>query len=372
MKVGIQLLFQGRPGTSDEEVYKRELGIALEGEAMGFDMLLPVEHHFFDYAMVPDNAQLLAFIAARTKTIKLMPAAFILPWNDPLRVVEKAILLDHLSEGRVIVGMGRGLAKREFDALRVPFGESRARFDQAAEIIIRGLETGVVEGDTEFYKQPAIEVRPRPIKSFKGRVYMVGMSPQSVEMAGKLGLGCMKFSNAPWAVAAVEVERHRAIYREAHRRDAPPTITSDLLFVASSNKRAEAMAREYMAGYYVQVLDHYELLSDNFAKAGAAYASYAEIAKALRETDKQAAIDGYLECNLWGDPQRIIDKLRERRELIGDFDLAVSLGYAGMPYDDIYASMKLFVDEVIPEIKSWRAPSTARTRAAHDAHAAGN
>ncbi len=353
MKVGIQLLFQGRPGTSDETVYKRELAITLAGEAMGFDMLLPVEHHFFDYAMVPDNAQLLSFVAARTKTIQLMPAAFILPWNDPLRVVEKAILLDHLSEGRVIVGMGRGLAKREFDALRVPYSESRARFDQAAEIIIRGLETGIVEGNSEFYRQPRIEVRPRPFKSFKDRIYMVGMSPQSVETAGKLGLGCMKFSNAPWPAVAEDVNRHRAIYRDSQRRSPPPVITSDLLFVDKDVRRAEAVARQYMAGYYVQVMEHYELLSDNFAKAGGAYASYAEIAEALRKTDQQAVIDAYIECNLWGDPARIIEKLRERRALIGPFDLAVSPGYAGMPYDDAEASMKLFADKVMPEIKGW-------------------
>jgi alkanesulfonate monooxygenase SsuD/methylene tetrahydromethanopterin reductase-like flavin-dependent oxidoreductase (luciferase family) len=353
MKVGIQLLFQGRPDMSDEEVYKRELAIAVEGESMGFDMLLPVEHHFFDYAMVPDNAQLLSYIAGLTSKIQLMPAAFILPWNDPLRVVEKAILLDHLSGGRVIVGMGRGLAKREFDALRVPFGESRDRFDQAAEIVVRGLETGIVSGDTQYYKQPPIEIRPRPLKSFKDRVYMVGMSPQSVEMAGKLGLGCMKFSNAPWDVAAVDVERHRTIYREAHGHEAPPTITSDLLFVDNDVNRAEEMARKYMAGYYVQVMEHYELLSDNFAKAGGAYASYADTAKALRETDQQAVVDAYIECNLWGDPARIIDKLRERKEYIGSFDLAVSLGYAGMPYEEIYSSRKLFVEKVMPEIKSW-------------------
>ena len=353
MQVGLQLLFQGRPGTSDEEIYKREVAIALEAEAMGFDLLGAVEHHFFDYAMVPDNAQLLSYFAARTKTIKLMPAAFILPWNDPLRVVEKAILLDHLCEGRVIVGFGRGLAKREFDALRVPYGESRARFDQAAEIVLRGLETGVVQGDTEFYKQPAIEVRPRPIKSFKDRTYMVGMSPPSVEVAGKLGLGCMKFSNAPWNVAVTEVTRHRTVYREVHGREAPPTITADLLFVDKDVRRAEEIARTYMSGYLVQVMEHYELLSDNFAKAGGAYASYAEKAKAMRETDQKSMIDAYLDANLWGDPQRILDKLRERRALIGSFDLAVSLGYAGMPYEDVQRSTKLFVDKVMPEIKSW-------------------
>jgi alkanesulfonate monooxygenase SsuD/methylene tetrahydromethanopterin reductase-like flavin-dependent oxidoreductase (luciferase family) len=347
------MLFQGRSDMSDAEVYQREVKIALEAEAMGFDMLLPVEHHFFDYAMVPDNAQLLAYIAARTSKIKLMPAAFILPWNDPLRVVEKAVMLDHLSEGRALVGMGRGLAKREFDAFRVSFSESRARFDQAAEVILRGLETGIVEADTQFYKQPRIEIRPRPRGSFKDRVYMVGMSPQSVEMCGKLGLGCMKFSNAPWDVAAKDVQRHRDLYRASQGREAPPVITSDLLFVDNDVRRAEAVARKYMAGYYVQVLEHYELLSDNFANAGGAYASYAEMAQALRSTDQQAVVDAYIECNLWGDPAMIIEKLQMRRELIGPFDLAVSLGYAGMPYADTYSSRKLFVEKVLPAIKNW-------------------
>src|SRR6266702_7159193 len=86
MQVGLQSLFQGRPGTSDVEIYRQELGLALEAEAMGFDLLMPVEHHFFDYAMIPDNTVLLSHVAARTKTIKLMPCAIILPWNDPLRV----------------------------------------------------------------------------------------------------------------------------------------------------------------------------------------------------------------------------------------------------------------------------------------------
>jgi alkanesulfonate monooxygenase SsuD/methylene tetrahydromethanopterin reductase-like flavin-dependent oxidoreductase (luciferase family) len=353
MQVGVQMLFQGRSDMSDAEVYHREVKMALEAETLGFDILLPVEHHFFDYAMVPDNAQLLSYVAARTSRIKLMPAAFILPWNDPLRVVEKAVMLDHLSEGRALVGMGRGLAKREFDGFRVPFGESRARFDQAAEIVLRGLETGFVEADTQFYKQPRIEVRPRPLSSFKDRVYMVGMSPQSVDMCGQLGLGCMKFSNAPWDVAAKDVQRHRELYRASQGREAPPVITSDLLFVDNDVRKAEAVARKYMAAYYVQVLEHYEMLSDNFANAGGAYASYAEMAQVLRSTDQQAVVDSYIDCNLWGDPARIIDKLQERRDLIGPFDLAVSLGYAGMPYEETYSSRRLFVEKVLPVIKSW-------------------
>lgn len=353
MKVGLQLLYQGRPDHSDEDVYKNELSMTIDAEAMGFDIVMPVEHHFFDYAMVPDNAQLLSFVAGRTKTIKLMPAAFILPWNDPLRVVEKAVLLDHVSEGRAMIGLGRGLAKREFDALRVDYSEARQRFDEAAEIVLRGLESGFVEADTRFYKQPRIEVRPRPIKSFKDRTYMVGMSPQSVENAGRLGLGCMKFSNAPWADAKLDIERHAAIFKESQGFDAPPPITADLLVCDTDLARAEAMSKQYMTAYYAQIMSHYELLSDNFAQSGGAYASYAEMADYLRNANQEELVAGYRAVNLWGDPARVIDLLRERRELIGDFNLTVTVSYSGMPYDDARRSMRLFAEKVMPEIKTW-------------------
>lgn len=353
MQVGLQVLFQGRPGTSDREVYKHELNMALEAEAMGFDVVLAVEHHFFDYAMVPDNTVLLSHIAGRTKKIKLMPAAFILPWNDPLRVVEKAILLDHLSEGRVIVGFGRGLAKREFDAFRVKFSESRERFDQAAEIILRGLETGVVEGDTPHYKQPRIEVRPRPFKTFRDRTYMVGMSPQSVETAGRLGLGCMKFSNGPWTEGKVEIERHRAIFKQSTGGEAPAPIAADLVVCDTDLRRAETMSKEYMSRYWAQVMHHYELLSENFAQSGGAYSSYAEMSKYLRTINQEDLVNGYRECNLWGDPARILDKLRERRELIGNFFVGACFSYGGMLYEEARQQMRLFADRILPEIKSW-------------------
>ena len=74
-----------------------------------FNTLSAVEHHFFNYAMSPDNLQYLSYMAARTERIGLLTGAVILPWNDPLRVVERMIVLDHLSGGRALFGIGRGL-----------------------------------------------------------------------------------------------------------------------------------------------------------------------------------------------------------------------------------------------------------------------
>src|SRR6185503_15137000 len=102
MKIGVQMLFQNTGKVSDAELYQRDLHVAELAEPLGFDTLWSVEHHFDGYSMCPDNMQFLSWLAGRTSRIGLGTAAVILPWNNPLRVVEKMTLLDHLSNGRAV------------------------------------------------------------------------------------------------------------------------------------------------------------------------------------------------------------------------------------------------------------------------------
>ena len=74
----------------------------------------------------------------------------ILPWHDPLRVAENAAVLDLLSNGRLRLGLGRGLARREFEAFSLSMDESRGRFDEAAPMIVEALKTGFIEGSGVF------------------------------------------------------------------------------------------------------------------------------------------------------------------------------------------------------------------------------
>src|SRR5207237_5189483 len=97
-------------------------------------------------------------------------AAVIVPWHDPLRVAEQAAVLDMLSKGRLRLGLGRGLARREFAAFRLSMDESRERFDEAAPMIVNALHTGFIEGDGKVYTQPRIELRARPQYAFHGRI----------------------------------------------------------------------------------------------------------------------------------------------------------------------------------------------------------
>src|SRR6266446_6370370 len=185
MDVGIQMVLAtyGWQGMSDDEAWDEEIRLARLADELGFDALWAVEHHFNDYSFCPDNLQLMAYLAALCPNIDLGTAAVILPWNDPLRVAEKAIVLDMLSKGRLRFGIGRGLARREFAAFRQTMEESRDRFDESAAMILEALRTGWMEGDGKYYKQPRIELRPRPKYSFDGRIYAVAASGRGVRAA---------------------------------------------------------------------------------------------------------------------------------------------------------------------------------------------
>ncbi|MCZ6711598.1 MAG: LLM class flavin-dependent oxidoreductase [Gammaproteobacteria bacterium] len=353
MQVGLLMVFQNfADGITDQEAWERDIDLAGLAEPLGFDNLSAVEHHFHNYAMSPDNTQFLSHMAAKTDTIKLLTGAVILPWHNPLRVVERMIVLDHLSRGRALFGIGRGLARREYDAFGVDMNEARDRFDEAAEMIFRGLETGIVEGDGPYYKQPRTEVRPRPYASFKDRFYAVGMSSDSVPVVARLGAKMMSFAQKPWAEMGPHFDRYRTLYEEHHNGPAPAPVCVDFLCCDESAELAESNARIYMANYYVTVMEHYEMASDHFRQMKG-YGDYADNAELLRETGMADAANAFVDINIYGTPQQILEKLEQRREQIGDFDLTVQVSYGGLGKAEAESSMRLFATDVLREVQSW-------------------
>ena len=355
MKVGVQLVFQNHKDHSDREMYKHELRLAIDAESMGFDALWPVEHHFFDYSMCPDNLQYLSYVAARTEKMELGTAAIIVPWNDPMRVVEKVVLLDHLSDGRTIMGLGRGLSRREYRGFGIDMAETRDRFNEAVEIILKGVETGFVEADTKYFKQARIEVRPRPFKTFKGRRAMVCMSPDSFEVAAANGLGAMMFSQMGWNKVADQIWAYRENYRKQNNgEEAPPIHVNDFVICHPDRKKAEELARRYIVGYFWSVMEHYEMGGSHFAETGKSYAHYAQGAEMMKSVGQEAIIEEFLNANLWGDPDMIVAKLRQRRDLIGDFNVNGVFSFQSLPFEEVENSMRLFAKEIGPEVKGWQ------------------
>lgn len=223
LHIGVNLGFGNlHDNMPDEQMYHGELRLAELADRLGFDSLWAVEHHFDDYAMCPDNVVLLAHVAARTQHVRLGTGAVILPWNNPLRVAEKMIMLDILSGGRAVFGMGRGLSRVEYAPFGIPMDESRARFDEAAAMIAEALETGYIEGDGPYYPQPRTRLRPSPRASFRGRLYCVAGSPDSIASCVSLGASLMSIVTTPVQNLMPVYDRYREQYRAKHGADPPP------------------------------------------------------------------------------------------------------------------------------------------------------
>jgi alkanesulfonate monooxygenase SsuD/methylene tetrahydromethanopterin reductase-like flavin-dependent oxidoreductase (luciferase family) len=347
MDVGIQMIFSsyGWAGMSDREAWQEEIRLARLADELGFDVIWSVEHHFFDYAFCPDNTQLLSYLAPLCTHADLGTAAIILPWHDPLRVAEKVSVLDLLSNGRVRLGLGRGLARREY--------ESRERFDEAAPMILDALRTGFIEGHGKFYPQPRIEIRPRPERSFDGRTYAVASSEDSIEAAARLKARMLVFADRPWTARLPGIERYRALFEQYNGVGAPPVVTVDQCICVATAAEANELAERHMASFVDANLEHYELMSTHFATTRG-YDAYAQKSELARTAGRDGVINALLQVAVRGTPDQVLRAYEARRDLLGAYELNSSFRFGGIPFAKAEASMRLFAKEVMPVLKQWK------------------
>src|SRR4051794_32682820 len=246
MDVGVMMVFAsyGWDDCSDQRVWNEELRLARLATDLGFDCLWSAEHHFNDYSFVPDNLQLMSYLAAACPNIDLGTAAVIIPWHDPLRVAEQAAVLDLLCKGRLRLGLGRGLARREFAAFRLSMDESRERFDEAAPMIVEALKTGFIEGDGKFYTQPRIEIRPRPKYDFRGRIYAVASSEDSIVPAASPAPHIVMSAAGLGERGLPNTERARNLPRQYHDTEPPHPMLTEFVVCGTDLAACEEEARQ--------------------------------------------------------------------------------------------------------------------------------
>lgn len=352
LNIGINLGFgKLHEDLTDEEMYHGEIDLAVRAEGLGYDSVWAVEHHFSDYSMCPDNFLFLAHVAGQTKNIKLGTGAVILPWNDPLRVAEKALMLDNISKGRVLFGVGRGLSRTEYVPFNIPLEETRERFDESAHMVFEAVESGVIEGKGPFYPQPRAELRPGPRGSFKDRRYCVAGSPDSITSAVSLKAALMSFIVRPVPDLMGNFTTYREKYEEQHGEIAPAICLNVNMYCHEDDSLAQERHFEYISRFFHSNVEHYEMAGEHFAKTKG-YERYADTAKRIQEAGLQGAADKYAETALWGNPERILGQIEEIRDVLGDFEIIVAPCFGGMPYDQARDSLELFAREVMPKARS--------------------
>lgn len=342
MQVGMTSFWQHAvPDVDDQQFVHEELRLAVLAEELGYDFVAMTEHHFEDYSMSVDNLQSLSYLAARTERIGLMTAVIVLPWHNPIRVAEKLILLDHMSNGRAMFGMGRGLAPKEYAAFGIDQGEARERFDEVAVMVTRALETGIIEGEGPLYPLTPHELRPRPFKSFKDRTYGVAGSPSSAEATAKVGARLVMNVAENLDKLAPIIEIWKKTWRDTWDTEPPPPVFSDFTFCTRDANLTERARNDWYPKAWDMTLAHYQLGQVDFTKIKG-YEAHKE------RTDRPP----YADTQVWGTPEQIIEGYRERIAVAGSECAFTSLyRFGGMPAEIAEESMRLFASEVLPEIR---------------------
>ena len=340
-----------QPVKSDREIFAEELSLATLADQTGFDSVWTIEHHFTPYTMVTNPLQYLTYIAGITKNVDLGTMVTVLPWHNPVRVAEDVNMLDHfLGEGReIILGVGRGLGRREFGGLGIDQNEARGRFDESLQVLKQLLSTGECNFEGEHYNISGLRLRPQIERDLTVNLWCAGGTPESVAVIAK---NDVKPLMIPTQSLDLSLETLQAYLRQRHEAGHGSSAATKLAlwtYVAETEEEARAGAERYMVEYTDSALRHYEMAGSHL-KHIKGYETYGAISDVLKD-NKDGFLRGFFDSHPWGTPEQVIARSAELAESFGTNELMFVFKYGSMPIEDAQRSMRLFAAEVMPALK---------------------
>ncbi len=180
-KINIATTSWSQTSTGSADEYCHQAAIA---ESLGFHSFWLPENHFGDQRSLPSPLTILAAIAARTSTIGLATTSYLITIRNPLQAAEEVAVVDRLSNGRLILGLGRGIQSAMFAAFDVPTSEKRKRFKSNLDLMLKAWAGDAIAYDED---QP-VYLAPLPLQQPHPPLWIAAFGPLALSQAGTLGL----------------------------------------------------------------------------------------------------------------------------------------------------------------------------------------
>jgi alkanesulfonate monooxygenase SsuD/methylene tetrahydromethanopterin reductase-like flavin-dependent oxidoreductase (luciferase family) len=211
---------------------------AQAAESLGYDSFWLPENHFGEHA-IPDPLMLLAAVAAGTARIRLATTSYLLPLRHPLQAAEQVAVLDQLSGGRVILGVGRGYASPVLRAFNVAPRDKRSLFEASLSRMLRAWagEPLPVDGAPDV----TVRLDPLPVQRPHPPLWVAAFGPKALAQAGRLGLPYLASPVETLEVLAANQARHRAAVDAAGRPQPPEVPVMRTLLVTESGRETERL-----------------------------------------------------------------------------------------------------------------------------------
>ena len=226
MKFGLFGSAQARragPDSDSAQGFRDFIDNNVEAEALGYYSTFLVEHHFTGFGQVSASLNLLTWLGARTRHLRLGTAVLVLPWHNPVLLAEQAATLDLLSGGRLDFGVGKGYRWNEFAGFCVAMEEADERFDEALDVITRAFVSETPFSHRgKFWQYDNIVVEPPAAQKPHPPFWMGAGSANSVHQVVERGYNMLLGQHS---LAEEILERGRAV--QARGRSARPPLQPD-------------------------------------------------------------------------------------------------------------------------------------------------
>jgi alkanesulfonate monooxygenase SsuD/methylene tetrahydromethanopterin reductase-like flavin-dependent oxidoreductase (luciferase family) len=346
---GIFHEFSRFAGQTDAEAFAQSFAQVDAAERWGLDVVWLAELHFLpERSVVSAPLVVASAIAARTRRLKIGIAVQVLPLCHPLRLAEEVATLDHISQGRLIFGVGRSGFPRTYEAYGVSYAESRERFAEVLEILKRSWSDERFSFEGSFYKFRNIALVPRPLQKPYPPLRIAATSPDTYPTIGAMGL--------PIFVAVrlgtiEELGPNIAAYREAYRAAGHAGQGEVYLRVPIYVGETEASAR---ADPEHSIMPFYRTLGaqieDSATRAGArAIEQRAERGQALQTIGYDDVLRDKV---IVGTPDSVTKRLQELIRKLGLNGVLAELNCGGLVANDkVMRSLQLMCEEVAPRFR---------------------
>jgi len=227
--------------------------------------------------------------------------------------------------------------------------ESRARFVESAEMLLRGLEQGWCEYEGAFVKQPRADIRPRPFLSFRGRTYAAAVSPESAEIVARLGYGLMLIAQKPWNTVLEETESYRKLFRELNGEEPPQPVLVNFTAVDPDPERAKEMHAEYAFKYSASAVGHYDFTNPRLEKVNG-YEYYAGLRRNIQKHGLPTFTQFLADLQMAGTPDEMVEQTVERARALNAGGVVNIFDFGGMPFEVSRRNVEVYADQVLPRL----------------------
>src|SRR5215471_2246076 len=252
MEFGLFHEFQKSLDTSEAEAFSQSFALVDAAERWGLDAMWLAELHFApDRSVLATPLILAAAIAQRTRRMKIGTAVQVLPLCHPLRLAEEAATVDHISDGRLIFGVGRSGLPRTYEDYGVSYTESRDRFVEVLDIVELAWSQPNFSFEGKYYTFKNITVAPKPLQKPLPPIRIAAASPDTYPAVGERGLPI--FINARYGSFSEfvpEIKRYREAYMAAGHPGRGQVFLRVPTYVAETEAQARSEAEESLMHFY--------------------------------------------------------------------------------------------------------------------------